>query len=172
MFDIIANAAGLLPIVEDILGERAEIARARTRQQFVLMLDVDDDTGTHSFEGGIPHALLLSNGVVSRVAARAIEGGVLLEILRAPGDDDKKIDALYLRTLSRHATAEEITKWKGFLDTAPANAGAASAVTPGKNDPLARVDKRLSSKANTPRERAYEDIFWALLNSSEMAFQH
>ena len=42
----------------------------------------------------------------------------------------------------------------------------------GAGDPLARLDKRLSSRARTPRERAYEDLFWALLNSSEMAFQH
>ncbi len=172
MFDIIVNAAGLLPIVEDVLGERAELARARTRQQFVLMLDVDEDAGTHNFEGGIPHALLLSNGVVSRVAARAVEGGILLDILRAPGGDDQKIDELYKRTLSRHATPEEITKWKGFLDAAPANIGSDSAVPKGKRDPLARLDQRLSSKARTPREHAYEDLFWALLNSSEMAFQH
>lgn len=172
MFDIIVNAGGLLPIIEDVLGERAELARARTRQNFVLMLDVDEDAGTHTFEGGIPHALLLANGVVSRMAARAVQGGILLDILRAPGGDDKKIDELYLRTLSRHATPEEITKWKGFLDAAPANAGGESAVSKRKGDPLARVDQRLSSKARTPREHAYEDLFWALLNSSEMAFQH
>ncbi len=174
MFDMIVNAAGLLPIVEEVLGERAELARARTRQQFVLMLDVDEDMSSHNFEGGIPHALLLSNGVVSRVAARAIEGGALLEILRAKDNDDAKIDKLYLRTLSRHATPEEIAQWKQYLDSAPTDAGSDSAVSvpKRKNDPLARLDKRLSSKARTPREHAYEDLFWALLNSSEMAFQH
>jgi len=26
--------------------------------------------------------------------------------------------------------------------------------------------------AKTPRDRAYEDLFWALLDSSEFAFQH
>lgn len=174
MFDMIANAAGLLPIVEEVLGERAELVRARTRQQFVLMLDVDDDTSSHSFEGGIPHALLLANGVVSRVAARAIEGGVLLNILRSSDTDDVRIDKLYMRTLSRHATPEEIAQWKQYLDAAPADGGSDSAVSTGKrkNDPLARLDKRLGSKARTPREHAYEDLFWALLNSSEMAFQH
>lgn len=172
MFDNIVHAGGLLPIVEEVLGERAELARAKTRQQFVLMLDVDEDAGTHDFEGGIPHALLLANGVVSRVASRAVEGGALLDILRAPGGDEAKIDTLYLRTLSRHPTPEEIANWKRFLDNAPDKAGADSSVPPRKGDPLARLDKRLRSKARTPRERAYEDLFWALLNSSEMAFQH
>jgi hypothetical protein len=172
MFDMIVHAGGLLPIIEDVLGERAELARARTREQFVLMLDVDEDAGTHDFEGGIPHALLLANGVVSRVASRAVDGGALLDIVRGPDSDDAKIDALYLRTLSRHPTPEEIANWKRFLDDAPAKADADSAVPQRKGDPLARIDTRLRSKARTPRERAYEDLFWALLNSSEMAFQH
>lgn len=172
MFDIIANSAGLLPIIEDVLGERAELARAKTRQQFVLMLDVDEDAGTHSFEGGVPHALLLSNGVVSRVAARAIQGGVLLEILRSNDSDDMKIDKLYQRTLARHPTPEEITQWKKYLDEAPSKGGSDSAAPKRKGDALARLDQRLPSKAKTPREHAYEDLYWALLNSSEMAFQH
>jgi hypothetical protein len=74
--------------------------------------------------------------------------------------------------LSRHPTPEEIANWKRFLDNAPAKADADSAVPQRKGDPLARIDTRLRSKARTPRERAYEDLFWALLNSSEMAFQH
>jgi len=172
MFDIIANSAGLLPIIEEVMGERAELARAKTRQQFVLMLDVDEDAGTHSFEGGVPHALLLANGVVSRVAARAIQDGVLLEIIRAKDTDDDKIHQLYQRTLARHPTPEEITQWKKFLETAPEKAGSDSAAPRRKGDPLARLDQRLSSKAKTPREHAYEDLYWALLNSSEMAFQH
>ena len=171
LFDVIVNAAGLQPIIEDVLGERAELARARTRQQFVLMLDVDEDAGTHSFEGGIPHALLLANGVVSRVAARAVEGGTLLELLRSADSDEAKIDKLYLRTLSRHPTAEEVTQWKQYLDEAP-NAGRDSSMPKRKGDALANLDKRLGSKARNARERAYEDMFWALLNSSEMAFQH
>jgi Protein of unknown function (DUF1549)/Protein of unknown function (DUF1553) len=172
MFDIIANSSGLLPIIEDALGERAELARARTRQTFVLMLDVDEDAGTHTFEGGIPHALLLANGVVSRLAARAIQGGTLLEIIRAKDSDDEKITKLYQRTLSRLPSPEEITQWKKFLDAAPEKTESDSATAKRKGDPLARLDQRMSSKAKTPREHAYEDMFWALLNSSEMAFQH
>lgn len=71
-------------------------------------------------------------------------------------------------------TPEERAGWKAFLDSAIAGAAAERDhnAPPTKNDPLAKLDKRLKSQAETPRERAYEDLFWALLNSSEMALQH
>lgn len=175
LFDAVVVAAGLGPIVEEVLGERAELARARTRQRFVLVLNVDEDAGTHRFEGSIAHALLLSNGVVTRVAARAIDGGALLEVLRAPGGDDAKIDTLYSKTLSRLPSPEERAEWKRFLGGGGAPGGSAEPdrpKAPRKGDPLAKLEKRLVSRAKTPRERAYEDMFWALLNASEMALQH
>jgi hypothetical protein len=39
-------------------------------------------------------------------------------------------------------------------------------------EPLARAQRRLGSFASTPKEQAYEDLFWALLNSSEFIFNH
>ncbi len=171
LFDAVVAAASLAPIVEEVMGEKAELVRAKTRQRFVLVLDVDEDAGTHSFEGSIAQALLLSNGTVSRVAARAVDGSTLLALLRSPSNDDAKIDALYQRTLSRSATAEERAQWKRFLDE-PAPAAEEPVKVASPNDPLARLDKRLASRARNARERAYEDLFWALLNSSEMAMQH
>lgn len=173
LFDAVVAAAGLGPILEEVMGERAELVRARTRQRFVLVLDVDEDAGTHRFEGSIAHALLLSNGAVTRVAARAVDGGALLAVLRAPGGDDAKIDSLYSMTLSRPPSAEEREKWRRILASEePAGAQDRPKAAPRKGDPLARLEKRLGSRAKTPRERAYEDMFWALLNSSEMAMQH
>lgn len=171
LFDAVIAAASLGPVVEEVMGEKAELVRARTRQRFVLVLDVDEDAGTHRFEGSIAQALLLSNGTVSRVAARAVDGSALLALLRSPGSDDAKIDTLYQRTLSRSASPEERAQWRRFLDEpAPATDEAPRVSSP--NDPLARLDKRLASRARDARERAYEDLFWALLNSSEMAMQH
>ena len=39
-------------------------------------------------------------------------------------------------------------------------------------DPLARAGGRMAGVAKTPKEQAYEDLFWALLNSSEFLFNH
>ena len=176
LLDAVLSATGLGPLVEEVAGERADLVRARTRQRFALVLDVDEDAGTHRFEGSIAHALLLSNGVVTRVGASAVEGGALEKLLHGPGTDDQKIDELYLRTLSRRATDEERARAKQLLAAAGPGKGEAPAAPAGgaanKADPLAKIAKRLRSTAKLAREQAYEDLFWALLNASEMALQH
>ncbi len=46
---------------------------------------------------------------------------------------------------------------------------------PGNNngyDPLARFAPRANAVSQTPEAQAYEDMFWALLNSSEFIFNH
>jgi hypothetical protein len=40
----------------------------------------------------------------------------------------------------------------------------------GVQDPFARLGGQVSS--TDPRHQAYEDLFWALLNSSEFIFNH
>ena len=39
-------------------------------------------------------------------------------------------------------------------------------------DPLARLGSKASAYPETPEKQAYEDMFWALLNSSEFSFNH
>lgn len=175
LLDAVVSATGLGRIVEEIAGEKADLVRARTRQRFVLVLDVDEDAGTHRFEGSISHALLLSNGMVTRAGAFAVDGGALEKILRGPGSDDDKLTAMYLRTLSRKPTADEVARAKQYLSeagTGKAEPAPAPAVNARKVDPLAKMAKRLRSTARTAREQAFEDLFWALLNASEMALQH
>jgi hypothetical protein len=38
-------------------------------------------------------------------------------------------------------------------------------------DPLGRLEER-DAKNASPKRRAFEDVFWALLNSSEFTFNH
>jgi hypothetical protein len=38
-------------------------------------------------------------------------------------------------------------------------------------DALTRLEAR-DAKTKDPKHRAYEDVFWALLNSSEFTFNH
>jgi hypothetical protein len=39
-------------------------------------------------------------------------------------------------------------------------------------DPVARLAPRLPGSTQTPERQAWEDLFWALLNSSEFTFRH
>lgn len=67
---------------------------------------------------------------------------VITEMMRSSKTPEQMIQSLYLRVLSRYADSKEITRMKKYLG--------------GDNDP----------------KRAYSDIFWALMNSSEFVFNH
>jgi hypothetical protein len=68
--------------------------------------------------------------------------GRLASLLKKTPDNDAMTDAIFLATLARHPTA-----------------GEARAV----NDAIASDD---------PRDEVFRDLFWALLNSKEFAFNH
>lgn len=68
--------------------------------------------------------------------------GVIAGINDFPVDNSLKVNALVLRTLSRPATAAETRRMVAYVES--------------RGDP----------------KQAYEDLFWALLNSSEFLFQH
>jgi len=161
---------------------------------------VDEEFEQKDFEGTIPQALLLLNSNLTNRAVTPIPGTALADVLQMQGSDRDKIESLYLRTVSRKPTPAEINKWTAFLNeprdtitdnSAPEPAapmgpraramfnrmqqkGAAKGMRKGGGgpDPLARIAGRLNANDASPKEQAYEDIFWALLNSSEFIFNH
>lgn len=68
--------------------------------------------------------------------------GLVADLMKQSTTPDQMIQTLYLRILSRYATSKEIARMKKYLE--------------GDRDP----------------KRAYSDIFWALMNSSEFVFNH
>jgi hypothetical protein len=115
-------------------------------------------------------------------------------VLNAPGGDAQKIEALYLRTLSRKPTNAEVAKWTAFLGK-PRDAIVTDSVTEQPKAPMSRQELRKMTQAKqqmrkggsqdplarlvrndgtTPSaaQQAYEDLFWTLLNSSEFIFNH
>jgi hypothetical protein len=96
----------------------------------------------------------------------------------------QKVTALYLRTLSRSPTADELAEWVKYLDNPPplADADPTRSAPVRKNqagpfrprnptDPLARANDRVP-ETREPRIAAVEDLMWTLLNSSEFALNH
>lgn len=96
-----------------------------------------------TYEGTIPQALMLMNGRAVNQTLRVGRAGALLKVLGTPETDELRIETLYLRTISRRPTAQE-------LKTA-----------------LALVQVR-----GSPRQEAFEDLLWALLNSTEFVLNH
>ncbi len=68
--------------------------------------------------------------------------GYLASALKLELEPEELVENLYYRTVCRPPTAEELSRWSGELKQAPSRAEAA------------------------------EDLFWALLNSREFAFNH
>jgi hypothetical protein len=113
---------------------------ASVRQQFAVAFGYDPSDPRETVTSSIPQALAMMNGVRINLAVRAIgEDTVLGRLLNEIEDDESLIDELYLRTLSREPTSEERKVALKFC------------------------------KSVTNRPAAFEDLFWALLNSSEFS---
>jgi hypothetical protein len=118
-------------------------AKAQLRKQFGFLFDVDEESHPTSYEGTIPQALLLMNGRPLSRATNTVRQGALLKVLAMPGGDAEKLESLYLRTVARQPTSAELANLLPLL----------------RGRPLQRQEQ-------------FEDIFWALLNSSEFIFNH
>jgi hypothetical protein len=155
-----------------------EQIRFRVKQRYGFLFDIDEESDAPDYEGTISQALALLNGGVVAAGSSALPGGALADVLAMPGDDSAKIEALYLRALARPPTAGEAASWTKFLaeaQDAPAPAPlAAKKKNPpgGAGDPLRPLEVRAAGERVDARARAYEDMFWVLLNSSEFGLNH
>jgi hypothetical protein len=183
MLDALVTATNLHPVLERVIGGNLEQVKFLMQRQFSFLFQVDEEVDQKEFEGTIPQVLMLLNGNLLNRAITPIPGTTLAQVLAQPGTDAEKIETLYLRTLSRKPTAAEIRQWVSFVN-APRDAiitgGSDEQVSPraqgrqvrrtGGVDPLARLGRRITAGTPTPKQQAYEDLFWALLNSSEFMF--
>lgn len=186
LLDSIVAATELTPLLKEMAGDDADAIKARLEKQVTFLFDIDEEVQQgDDFNGTIPQALFLLNGLLVGGGTSAIPGAALSAVLAMPGGDEAKIRALYLRTLSREPTDLELARWVAFLgapEGAPAPAGEKGQAPAGKGkqkppknkasaDPLRSLVKGMSAPEDR-RGRAYEDLFWALLNSSEFIFNH
>jgi Protein of unknown function (DUF1553)/Protein of unknown function (DUF1549) len=99
--------------------------------------DFDPSLKADEVEGSIPQALLLMNNPTINQRIQATGTNLLARILKAYPQDDDALRMVYLRTLARKPTDGELRKCRSYI----ARAG--------------------------NRAEAFEDILWALLNSTE-----
>src|SRR5262245_7882873 len=122
--------------------EKAEETRQRWMQQFVQAFGTDENDEATTFDGTIPQALMMMNGDLIRNALSDAKGTLLFDVLNDKGTPTKKIERLYLATLSRVPSSREI-----------------------------KTAERVMQNAATPLE-AFQDLYWALLNSNEFIMNH
>jgi hypothetical protein len=117
-------------------------SRAAWLSQFSLDLDTDEGDEFNTFNGTIPQALALMNGELTQQTIVS-EQGVFQRILRSSRTADDKLERLFLSALSRRPTKREVASANRLLATHQ-----------GKLD------------------AAFEDLWWALLNSNEFILDH
>lgn len=122
--------------------EQAEDKKRVWLRQFVVAFGTDEGDESTTFNGSIPQALMMMNGDLVKDAISAQKGSFLNTILAEAPKDTDRIRRLYLTALGRVPSPKEA---KGAQD-------------------LLRV--------NPDKLAAYQDMFWALLNSNEFIFIH
>ena len=122
--------------------ERAEEQRRRWMRQFMVAFDTDSSDDSTTFNGTIPQALMMMNGELTKNAISADRGSYLNQLLLEKGNDQAKIRKMFLSTLSRFPDRRELLSAQKLIG--------------GSRDKLA----------------AYQDLYWALLNSNEFVFNH
>lgn len=128
-------------------GESAEAAdaeRERWLRDYLRIFGGSEEDDPTAFNGSIPQALLMMNGGLIRQAVSAEKGGLLRTVLVDPRhkNDNARLDALFKAALGRAPDRAEI----GQLS-------------------------KLMRQSRDPKS-AYEDLYWALLNSNEFIVNH
>lgn len=121
----------------------ADARRDRWLKQFVVTFGTDENDETTTFDGTIPQALMMMNGDLMQKAVGIDPGSLLVQILQENTSDAEKIRRLYLIALCRYPSLQELNGLK-----------------------------RVVSTTNSPRLIAFQDLFWALLNSNEFMLNH
>lgn len=178
----LSQATGIGRVAAGLKGVDPEALQMALRKQFAFVFDVDEE-GDHSgeFDGTITQGLLLMNGRLIDDAV-SVKGGNLDEVLKSSKDDRVRIRALYNLALGRAPDASETEAVLAFLQrpappaTDPPKPAAPVAGKGALADPMLRFDDRLSRSGKKVQrsgpEQRFEDVFWALLNSSEFLFNH
>ncbi len=119
-----------------------EKQRSEWLDQFVLTFGTDENDEATTFNGTIPQALMMMNGPMIERAISAEKGSYLHTVLSDSESDVKKVQQLYLSALGRMPTRKELHTADGIVQQT--------------GDPFA----------------AFQDVFWAVLNSNEFIINH
>jgi hypothetical protein len=151
----------------------AEYKRVRDLWSGRLVRNFGDDEGNElSFNGTVVQALLMMNGsdlngqiksdktkgVVADIVAKNTRGGVTTPY--------GVYDQLFLMTVSRHPTREEVAK----LETVRTGRATINLGTPNPKGPKTGATPVPGALPNDVA--FYEDVFWALLNTNEFMLNH
>jgi hypothetical protein len=145
LFRSLLTATGADQMVRRRNQDKGDRQIERALREYRFTFEDDEMADADTFDGSMPQALLLLNGEVTNGGARAGEDGVLDTILRSSRDPAERLREMFLAVYGRPPTAQEGRWLLPALGEASASAGG---------------------------RRAYEDLFFSLLISSESVTNH
>ena len=113
------DADELLAALAQATRFEAATRAPRLRNLFSFLFDVDDEAAAETFSGTVPQALFFLNGPLVHFTASARPGTPLAELLAMPVSDAAKVDALYVRALSRLPTPAEEKRAVAYVAAVP-----------------------------------------------------
>lgn len=129
-------------IIKRAGADKAAARRAQLLAEYLFSFSDDGDTAVDAFTGNVPQVLLLRNGVATNRGVRARRDTVVWNLLHETDDAEERIGALFRLTYSREPSSEE----------------------------LARLVEHVQQHDGATE--AYEDVFHALLTSTEFVTNH
>ncbi len=122
--------------------DRLERFKHQMLRQYLFTFADDDGKDVDAFTGSVAQALLLRNHFVTNQGARVARGTVLRRIFDASGAPEQRLRWMFMAAYSRHMTTAERARYLGYL------------------------------KRRGNVRQAYEDLFHAMITSTEFLSNH
>jgi hypothetical protein len=164
---------------EAAIGNKEQREKLRDDWMSKLAQNFGDDEGNElTFNGTVIQALLMMNGkeineeitrkgnVIEAVMKKHSRGGAV--------NSTSVLDELFLIALNRHATTAELTALKDIQNgTIMASRDSAPDEKPKPGaKPTAKPNGTVVPGTTNADPRFYQDVFWALLNTTEFMLNH
>jgi hypothetical protein len=122
--------------------DKIQKMKQRTLKEYEFVFGNDEMSEVSAFDGNIPQALLLLNGEISNRGSLSRADSQLEKIIAASTDKTTRLEVIFLTIYGRKPTQEEVTTLSVYLTE------------------------------NQEKPQAYEDVFFALLTSTEFITNH
>ncbi len=180
LFESLMTATGTMAEKKNPAAAEAR-KTARDNWMRKLVRQFGDDEGNElSFNGTIVQALLMMNGSELNGEIGVGRSGAGISVIdellnKTKGNPKDMYDGLFLLTLNRHPTQDEMAKLNLVREgKATVVLGTPAPKPPNSKGPAPKpTETRVNGSGAAGGEKAfYQDVFWALLNTSEFMINH